>query len=221
LDDPEGVPVGGIIYGGRDSDTLVPVEQAFDWTEGIIAKGAMLESETTAATLGKEGVRTFNIMSNMDFVSLPLGRYIQNNLDFAEGIANPPLIFSVNYFLKGKDGRYLNGMLDKKVWVLWAELCVNGDVEVIETPTGMIPKYEDLADLFKRELGTDYTKESYIEQFSTRVVNLLAKIGRVEEIYKAKVPDTPQIVFDVFNRQRERLIAAKDKFGECISPFDL
>jgi phosphoenolpyruvate carboxykinase (GTP) len=221
LDDPEGVPVGGIIYGGRDSDTLVPVEQAFDWTEGIIAKGAMLESETTAATLGKEGVRTFNIMSNMDFVSLPLGRYIQNNLDFAEGIAKPPLIFSVNYFLKGKDGRYLNGMLDKKVWVLWAELRVNGDVEVIETPTGMIPKYEDLAGLFQRELGTDYTRESYIEQFSIRVPNLLAKIGRVEEIYKAKVPDTPQIVFDVFGRQRERLNAAKDKLGECISPFDL
>jgi phosphoenolpyruvate carboxykinase (GTP) len=70
LNDPEGVGVGAMVYGGRDSDTLVPVEQAFDWTEGIIAKGAMLESETTAATLGKEGVRTFNIMSNMDFVSI-------------------------------------------------------------------------------------------------------------------------------------------------------
>jgi phosphoenolpyruvate carboxykinase (GTP) len=104
---------------------------------------------------------------------------------------------------------------------LWAELRVHGDVEAIETPTGLIPKYEDLAGLFKRELGTDYTKENYIEQFSTRVVNLLAKIGRVEEIYKAKVPDTPQIVFDVFKAQRERLNAAKDKLGECISPFDL
>ena len=49
----------------------------------------------------------------------------------------------------------------------------------------------------------------------------MAKIGRVEEIYEAKVPDTPQIVFNVFNRQRERLNAAKDKLGECISPFDL
>ncbi|MHC5060446.1 MAG: phosphoenolpyruvate carboxykinase (GTP) [Planctomycetota bacterium] len=220
-DDPEGVPVGGVIYGGRDSDTLVPVEQAFDWTEGIIAKGAMLESETTAATLGKEGVRTFNIMSNMDFVSLPLGRYIQNNLDFAKDIDKPPLIFSVNYFLKGKDGKYLNGMLDKKVWLLWAELCVHGDVETIETPTGLIPKYEDLAGLFKRELGTDFTKENYIEQFTIRVPNLLAKIDRVEEIYKAKVPDTPQIVYDVFNTQRKRLNAAKDKLGDYISPFDL
>ncbi|MHC4154841.1 MAG: phosphoenolpyruvate carboxykinase domain-containing protein [Planctomycetota bacterium] len=86
LEDPQGVIVGGIIYGGRDSDTWVPVEQAFDWTQGIILKGASLESETTAATLGKEGVRTFNLMSNLDFLSIPLGRYIQNNLDFAQGI---------------------------------------------------------------------------------------------------------------------------------------
>jgi phosphoenolpyruvate carboxykinase (GTP) len=221
LDDPEGVPVGGIIYGGRDSDTLVPIEQAFDWTEGIIAKGASLESETTAATLGKEGVRTFNIMSNLDFVSLPLGRYIQNNLDFAKGIDKPPLVFSINYFLKGRDGKYLNGMLDKMVWVLWAELCVHSDVDTIETPTGLIPKYEDLADLFKQELNADYTKESYTEQFTIRVPNLLAKIDRIEEIYKTKVLDTPRIVFDVFDTQRKRLNAARDKLGEYISPFDL
>jgi len=115
LDDPEGVPVGGIIYGGRDSDTWVPVEQSFSWSEGIILKGASIESETTAATLGKEGVRTFNLMSNLDFLSIPLSRYIQNNLDFANTIDKPPLVFSVNYFLKDKDGKYLNGMADKKV----------------------------------------------------------------------------------------------------------
>ncbi len=221
MNNPEGVPVGAIIYGGRDSDTLVPVEQAFDWTEGIIAKGASLESETTAATLGKEGVRTFNIMSNLDFVSIPLGRYIRNNLDFAKDIDKPPLIFSVNYFLKGKDGRYLNGMMDKKVWILWAELRVHGDVDAIKTPTGLIPKYEDLAELFNRELNTNYTKESYVEQFTIRIPNLLAKIDRIEEIYKTKVSDTPQIVFDVFTTQRKRLNAAKEKLGEYISPFDL
>jgi phosphoenolpyruvate carboxykinase (GTP) len=177
LNDPKGVSVGAIIYGGRDSDTLVPVEQAFDWTEGIIAKGASLESETTAATLGKEGVRTFNIMSNLDFVSIPLGRYIQNNLDFAKDIDKTPLIFSVNYFLKGADGGYLNGMLDKKIWILWAELRVHGDVDAIETPTGLIPKYEDLAMLFKREINTDYTKENYAEQFTIRIPNLAFPIS--------------------------------------------
>ncbi|MCH8120541.1 MAG: phosphoenolpyruvate carboxykinase (GTP) [Planctomycetes bacterium] len=221
LDDPNGVPVGGVIYGGRDSDTLVPVEQAFNWAEGIIIKGACLESETTAATLGKEGVRTFNLMSNLDFLSIPLGRYIQNNLDFANGIENPPLIFLVNYFLKDKDGKYLNGMADKLVWILWAELRVNGDVEAIETPTGLIPKYEDLEKLFKEHLDAQYTQADYVEQFAIRIPKNLAKLDRVEKIYKEKVSDTPQIVFDTFAEVRKRMKAAGGKHGDYISPFDL
>jgi phosphoenolpyruvate carboxykinase (GTP) len=221
LDDPNGVPVGGIIYGGRDSDTLVPVEQAFNWAEGIIIKGAALESETTAATLGKEGVRTFNLMSNLDFLSIPLGRYIRNNLDFANGIDKPPLIFSVNYFLKDKDGEYLNGMADKKVWILWAELRVNSDVDAIETPTGLIPKYEDLAKLFKDHLGEGYSQADYVQQFTIRISENLAKLDRVEKIYREKVSDTPQILFDTFGEVRNRLKAAADKHGDYISPFDL
>ncbi|MBA7695223.1 Phosphoenolpyruvate carboxykinase [GTP] [subsurface metagenome] len=221
LDDADGVPVGGIIYGGRDSDTLVPVEQAFNWAEGIIIKGAALESETTAATLGKEGVRTFNLMSNLDFLSIPLGRYIRNNLDFANDIDNPPLIFSVNYFLKDKDGKYLNGMADKKVWILWAELRVNSDVDAIETPTGLIPKYEDLAKLFKDNLDEEYSQADYVQQFTIRIPENLAKLDRVEKIYKEKVSDTPQILFDTFGEVRNRLKAAADKHGDYISPFDL
>ncbi|MHC4571268.1 MAG: phosphoenolpyruvate carboxykinase (GTP) [Planctomycetota bacterium] len=221
IDDPEGVPVGGIIYGGRDSDTWIPVEQAFNWTEGIILKGAALESETTAATLGKEGVRTFNLMSNLDFLSIPLGQYIQNNLDFAKDIDKPPLIFSVNYFLKDKDGSYLNGMGDKKVWILWAELRVNGDVDAIKTPTGMIPKYEDLAKLFKDNLDQEYSQADYVQQFTIRIPENLAKLDRVEKIYKEKVSDTPQILFDIFAKARNLFKEAADKHGDYISPFDL
>ncbi|UCE98958.1 MAG: phosphoenolpyruvate carboxykinase (GTP) [Planctomycetota bacterium] len=221
LDDPDGVPVGGIIYGGRDSDTWVPVEQAFNWTEGIIIKGAALESETTSATLGKEGVRTFNLMSNLDFLSIPLGRYIQNNLDFAKDVDNPPLIFSVNYFLKDKDGKYLNGMADKKVWLLWAELCVHGDVAAVETPTGLIPKYEDLAKLFKEHLNTEYSQASYVRQFTIRIPANLAKLDRVEKIYREKVADTPHLLYETFEEVRKRLKAAQAKFGDYISPIDL
>jgi len=221
IDEPNGVPVGGIIYGGRDSDTWVPVEQAFNWTEGIIIKGAALESETTAATLGEEGVRTFNLMSNLDFLSIPLGRYIRNNLDFAKGIDNPPLVFSVNYFLRGKDGKYLNGMSDKKVWILWAELRVNGDVDAIETPTGLIPKYEDLKRLFKEHLDTQYSQADYIQQFTIRIPENLAKLDRVESIYKRMVSGTPQVLFETFGEVRKRLKAADDKLGKYISPLDL
>ena len=216
-----GVPLSGIFYGGRDSDTCVPVEQAFDWTEGIILRGASIESETTAAVLGQEGVRKFDIMSNMAFVSIPLGRYIQNNLDFADGLDKVPSIFSVNYFLKGKDGKYLNTPLDKKVWLLWAELRVNGDVEAIKTPGGYIPLYEDLARLFRENLDHDYTQAEYVEQFTTRVPELLAKIDRIETIYKEKVSDAPALMYEVFSAQRKRLKDAQDKHGDNISPFDL
>ena len=221
LENPNGVVTGGIIYGGRDSDTQVPVEQAFDWTEGIIAKGASIESETTAATLGQAGVRTFNIMANQDFVSIPLGQYIQNNLDFANGVDDVPPIFSTNYFLKGDDGQFLNGKLDKMIWVLWAELRVNGDVDAIKTPTGWIPKYEDLAPLFKEKLNKDYTQDDYVKQFTIRVPNLLAKYDRVEAIYKAKVADTPKLVYKTFAAIRKRLKDLQTAKGDFISPLDL
>ena len=221
MDDTEGVPVGGVIYGGRDSDTLVPVEQAFSWAEGIILKGASLESETTAATLGAEGVRTFNLMSNLDFLSIPLVKYIQNNLDFADGVEHPPLVFSVNYFLKDENGNYLNGMGDKLVWILWAELRVNGDVKGLKTPTGIIPKYEDLARLFKENLGAEYTQDDYVRQFTVRIPENLAKLDRVEKIYKEKVADAPAILYETFAEARKRLKAADEKYGENISPVDL
>ncbi len=221
MDDPTGVPVGGILYGGRDSDTWVPVEEAYNWTEGIIIKGASIESETTAAALGAQGVRKFDLMSNLSFVSLPLGRYIQNNLNFADGVKKPPLIFSVNYFLRDEDGKYLNGMGDKLVWMLWAEMRVNGDIEGIETPTGVIPKYEDLAKLFKDKLGAEYSQADYVKQFTIRIPENLAKIDRVETIYRDKVPDTSRVVFDTFAEARKRLETVKDKHGEYVSPFDL
>ncbi|MHC4113232.1 MAG: phosphoenolpyruvate carboxykinase (GTP) [Planctomycetota bacterium] len=221
LDDPEGAPLGGIVYGGRDSDTWVPVEQAFNWAEGIIIKGAALESETTAATLGAEGVRTFNLMSNLDFLSIPLGQYIRNNLDFEKDIENPPLIFSVNYFLKNKKGKYLNGMGDKLVWILWAELRINGDVNAIQTPTGFIPIYEDLEKLFKDNLDTQYSKDDYVEQFTIRIPENLAKLDRVEKVYREKVADTPQILYNIFDDVRKRLKDAQTKHGVYISPFDL
>ncbi len=219
LEDPAGVPIGGFIYGGRDSDTWVPVEQCFDWAHGIITKGASLESETTAATLGEEGVRKFNLMAIMDFVAIPLGRYIEKNLRFAEGLGAPPLVFGVNYFLRGADGRYLNAILDKKVWLKWMELRVHGEADAIETPTGYIPLYDDLRRLFRDLLEKTYTEQDYVEQFSTRVPEHLAKIGRIENIYRSQVPDTPAVLFEVLEQQRRRLEAARAAHGDLISPL--
>ena len=216
--DPNGVLVGGIIYGGRDSDTWVPVLQSFDWAHGVITIAASLESESTAATIGEEGVRSFNPMSNLDFLSIPLGRYIENHLNFVKGLKNPPLIFGVNYFLKAGHGDYLNKMVDKRVWIKWMELRVHEEADAVRTPTGYIPLYKDLKRLFKKVLDSDYTKEQYIEQFSVRIPENLRKIARIENIYKTQVPDTPWILFAILDEQRKRLIEAQKKYGDYISP---
>ena len=218
LDDPEGVEVGGIIYGGRDSDTWVPVEEAFDWTHGVITKGASLESEATAAVLGKEGVREFNPMANLDFLSIPLGKYIENHLKFGAKLKKPPKIFSVNYFLKDEDGNFLNDKVDKAVWLKWMELRVHNEVGARKTPTGYIPKYEDLRRLFKEVLGKDYSEEDYVKQFTLRVPNHLAKIERIIAIYR-EIPDIPELLFKVLEEQRERLQQVRAKYGDYIPPM--
>ncbi len=221
LDDPKGVELRGIIYGGRDSSVWPPVQQAFDWAHGVITMGAALESETTAATLGQEGVRQFNPMANLDFVSIPLGRYVTNHLEFVEGVQKPPLIFAVNYFLRDEQGNYLTGMDAKRVWIKWMELRVNGDVAVIKTPIGYIPKYGDLKRLFKEVLGADYTENDYNQQFTIKILPNLDKVERVREIYRVKVSDTPRIVFEVLAEQEDRLKNVRSMYGDYVAPATL
>jgi len=213
-----GVAVKGLIYGGRDSDTSVPVEESFDWTHGIVTKGACLESETTAATLGKEGVRVFNPMSNIDFLSIPIGRYIQNNLDFGARLVHPPRIFSVNYFLKDRDGIWLNEKNDKAIWLKWMELRVNDEADALVTPTGTIPLYEDLETLFAQVLQKQYRKQDYVLQFTTRIPENLAKIQRMETVFRTRIQDAPEIIFTILQEQQKRLCDAQRSYGAYISP---
>jgi len=220
LDDPDGVPVAGIMYGGRDSDTSVPVKEAFDWTHGVITMGASIESETTAATLGSAGVRKFNMMSNQDFLAIPFGKYIRNHLDFAEKVERPPLVFATNYWLVDGDGAWLNGKLDKHVWIKWMEQRVHGEVGAIEGPTGLLPKYDDLKTLFREVLDTDYTKAEYVEQFSIRVGKNLKKLDRLQEHFGG-MADLPPLVAETLAAQRERLEDLQAAKGDLVSPFDL
>lgn len=221
LDAPKGVLISGFIYGGRDSDTSTPVEEAYNWTHGIVTKGACLESETTAATLGKEGVRVFNPMSNLDFLSIPIGRYIQDNLNFGKSVKNPPKIFSVNYFLKDSDGKFMNHKNDKHVWLKWMELRVGKDADAIKSPTGLIPIYGDLKKLFKSALKKDYTEEEYTKQFTLRIPENIAKINRLTDIYKTRVHDTPKIVFKILEEQQKRLEKTRKTYGDYVPPQKL
>ena len=148
-------------------------------------------------------------------------RSIQINLDFARDLKDPPLIFSVNYFLKDKDGRFLNEKTDKRVWYKWMELRAHKEVGAIDTPTGRIPKYKDLKRLFKEVLKKDYRKEDYNKQFMVRIPENLTKIKRIENIYKNKVKGTPKTLFEILGAQRKRLLECREKYGDHITPDKL
>ncbi|MEM1550838.1 MAG: phosphoenolpyruvate carboxykinase domain-containing protein, partial [Candidatus Bathyarchaeia archaeon] len=218
LDNPLGVELGAIIYGGRDYRAYVPIQQGYSWEHGIIAYGASLETETTFA-ITEQGKYEINVMANQDFISIPLGQYIRNYLEFGRRLRKQPLIFGANYFLRDlKTGALLNSPLDKHVWIKWVELRVHGDVGAIKAPTGLIPRYEDLARLFKQLLNKEYTIEDYRRQFTIRVPENLSKIKRVREFWSTQVTDTPNEVFRILDEQAERLIKARGLYGDYIPP---
>ncbi|MEZ4599476.1 MAG: phosphoenolpyruvate carboxykinase (GTP) [Syntrophotaleaceae bacterium] len=219
-EDPQGVPLEGIIYGGRDSDTAVPVQESFDWIHGIVTMGAALESETTAAALETQGVRKCNPMAILDFLSIPLGRYLRNNLDFCKKLERPPRIFATNYWLKDAAGRFLNGKLDKAVWLKWMELRVHDEVSAIEAPTGRIPYFEDLERLFRQVFNKTYSREDYAAQFGIRLAGNLEKIERILTFY-AQVPEMPPELAEVLTAQKERLLKWHALKGDVVSPCDL
>ncbi len=221
LNTPEGVELAGIMYGGRDGKAYVPCQQGFSWEHGIIAYGASLETETTFATIGKEGVPEINLMSIQDFVAIPLGKYVQNNIEFGGKLSKQPLVFGVNYFLRDQDGKFVNAIRDKHVWVKWMDLRVHGEAGAVRTPTGLIPKYEDLQRLFPEVVGKEYSKEDYIKQFTIRIKENLAKMDRVEAFHKEKVDGAPAEIFEVLSAQRERLLEAQKQFGDEASPLDM
>ncbi len=220
LDAGKGVPLSGIIFGGRDADTWPPVCESFNWKHGIITKGASLESETTAATLGKEGVRKFNPMAILDFMSINLGKYLRNYLDFEKKLQKVPKVFAVNYFIRDENGNFLNEKTDKAVWLKWMELRVHGDVSALESPIGYIPIYRDLKALFKEVLNKDYSEEDYEKQFTIRVPELLNKIERIEKAYR-EIDGTPEELFEELEEERERLEETLRHYGKRLSPFDI
>jgi len=218
-DNPDGVPVRAFIYGGRDSNISVPAYQSFNWQHGVFI-GATLESETTAAAMGKEGLRKHNPMSIVEFLTVPMGKYIKHHMEFGNKLKNPPIIFSTNYFLK-ENGKFLNTKTDKKVWLMWMEARVHGEVGGVLTPIGTIPEYKDMARLFMEIFSKEYTREEYIQQFSIRVDGFLEKLTRLEEIFR-KEDNIPEELYKEFTEQRSRLVNAEKQYGKkTISPFEM
>jgi phosphoenolpyruvate carboxykinase (GTP) len=140
-EDPEGVPIAGLIFGSRRTHVIPLVFEGFDWTHGVFL-GSAMSTETTAAITGKVGVVRRDPMAMLPFCGYNMGDYFAHWLSLQRRLTRPPRLFRVNWFRRGTDGSFLWPGYGENVRVLkWmVERIHGGAPEVEETPIGWIPR---------------------------------------------------------------------------------
>jgi phosphoenolpyruvate carboxykinase (GTP) len=140
-------------------------------------------------------------------------------------VKRKPIIAGLNYFLthegRGGNGKGLLGeRKDVHVWLGWLELYAHGDVDGIETPIGMLPKYEDLKKLFAEKIQKEYPEELYTMQFSLYVDNIIGLIDLQIEAWQ-KEEGVGSTIFDIYEAHKTALEALKAEKGAVVKPQEL
>jgi phosphoenolpyruvate carboxykinase (GTP) len=143
-EDPQGVPISAIVFGGRRASLVPLVFEARDWTHGVLV-GAAMGSETTAAATGAVGVMRRDPMAMKPFCGYNFADYFAHWLSFDNGQNRLPKIFHVNWFRKGDGGKFLwPGFGDNLRVLEWMIKRVEGRADAVETPIGALPRESDL-----------------------------------------------------------------------------
>ena len=177
-ENPNGVPISAILFGGRRAKTAPLVYQSFDWEHGVFV-GATMASETTAAAAGQVGVVRRDPMAMLPFCGYNMGDYFAHWLEMGKKITNPPAVFNTNWFRTNEAGEFIwPGFGDNLRVLLWIVDRVNGKAGANETAIGYIPNASDL-DME----GLDITPEVVAELLSIDKQSWLDEIAGQAEFF--------------------------------------
>ncbi len=199
VDDPQGVPISALIFGGRRADTMPLVFQAFNWIHGVYV-GATMGSEMTAAAAGTLGQVRRDPMAMLPFCGYNMGDYFRHWINMRKTIKLPPRIFHINWFRKDAEGHYLWPGFSENMRVLkWIVDRCRGRADANETPLGWVPGPQafDLGEMN----GTAHVDMEKLQSFNFD--DWRREVLMHDELFMKLYPDLPkEMIF-----QRELLVA--------------